>query len=113
MARAKASAPSKKKARPPARSGQGGGLLRLLTALAVVAGISYGALRVPLGGRTVVERAREELPWRALAAKLGVGATAPARPKAASKIAGARQRSHLPREQLTKADRDALDRLVP
>lgn len=106
MARAKRG--SAKKASPPAsRSGRPHRGLFLLAALAVAGALAFVAARVPIGGRTVVERGRHEVE---LLTSRDVPRerrrSAPAHPHTIATRAR-------PAERLSRSDRAALDRLIP
>lgn len=133
-------------------------MFKLLFYLAVLSGIGYAALRVPVGGKTAVEHGRELVRWDAVAQKgseltgvaaaavskkldsIGTEATEAAKKAATSGIeagtaaarevvgsaAGAAAKdgarvvsaieepgSKPPAENLTQADRDALEKLLP
>lgn len=125
MARRSAAAPNaakgaparaKKKAARPAAAPEPAGnpVLRILACVAILTGLGYAALRIPIGRQTLAEAATE-LVRREPAAK---AAAAPTRPVPAPEV---RRASPAPvrvvatearPEQLDATDRAALDRLL-
>ena len=102
-------------------------MLKLMMFGVVVVGLGIAAVTVPIEGKTAFARARE-IHWGTLADKGAALATKakdavqhelgddpkPAEKTAPPKIAAAQPvHDKAPAEQITKSDREALDRLVP
>ncbi len=93
-------------------------MLKLMVALAVLAGLAGAVALVPLHGRTVLDRwsaarsAREFVQRGWAEAKGSLGADGPRSRTARSAKPARTQRRAVPVERHTEADRAALDRIV-